>query len=350
VSKRLLIVNYSMSETNPIFAWQHSVAEKLSHNFQETFVLTREGADAENIRVIVSDWYEGHQIRNLTQLFFSTLRVLFMGKFRYDAIFYHMTDFNAGVMCLFMKPFSSKQVLWYAHASSSRWLRFALKHVDIVVTSTSGSFPEIETNKLKVIGQAIDQGQFKFKERKVFPFKDFVHIGRLDASKNIMQIIDSFLNISNDDSILQNKTLTLIGTPSNQHARTHLESIVRKYANELASGKLKIRDAVQRGMIPSLVDRYDIFLHAFQGSLDKSIVEATFLGIPVLTTNKEYISQFGSWNTSSADISLESQFRSINQLEVGSLQLELKRRRELAIERHSLSGWTKNMSKLLLET
>ncbi len=41
---------------------------------------------------------------------------------------------------------------------------------------------------------------------------------------------------------------------------------------------------------------YDCFIHSFQGSLDKTIVEATFLGLPVITINNEYRNIFGSWN------------------------------------------------------
>ena len=43
--------------------------------------------------------------------------------------------------------------------------------------------------------------------------------------------------------------------------------------------------------------KFDVFIHSFDGSLDKVLIEALAGGIPIVTTNLAFKEIFGSWAT-----------------------------------------------------
>jgi hypothetical protein len=45
--------------------------------------------------------------------------------------------------------------------------------------------------------------------------------------------------------------------------------------------------------ISKLLQQTDLFIHAFEGSLDKSLIEATFSGVTVITKNQAFLREFG---------------------------------------------------------
>jgi hypothetical protein len=49
--------------------------------------------------------------------------------------------------------------------------------------------------------------------------------------------------------------------------------------------------------VSNILNSHDVFVHAYEGSLDKALIEATLAGIPVITANREYIRIFGSWSS-----------------------------------------------------
>ena len=82
------------------------------------------------------------------------------------------------------------------------------------------------------------------------------------------------------------------------------------------------------------------------GSLDKTLIEATLSGLPVVTTNPEYLENFGSWIGSDGS-SLKEEFLALLTYTRDELANELKRRRDIAANHHSLENWAKQVNQLL---
>jgi hypothetical protein len=98
-----------------------------------------------------------------------------------------------------------------------------------------------------------------------------------------------------------------------------------------------------------VLSSFDFFIHAFEGSLDKTLIEATLSGIPVITSNLEYSKDFGSW-TGATTLNLVDEYLAITTLTDFEISRELERRYAVAASKHSLTQWTDRLVSHLLST
>ena len=227
-----------------------------------------------------------------------------------------------------------KHFLWYAHKHQSWYLYFSSFFLNGIITSTPGSCP-IKGSKVSPIGQGVDVGFFPFKTHDLHGDLNCIHVGRFDYSKKIENLIDTGI-----------ESLTLVGDPSNTEARKYQQSIIDAYQFCQSSGWLHFSPAANRNDLPNLLEKFDVFIHAYMGSLDKTLIEATLSGLPVVTTNPEYLENFGSWIGSDGS-SLKEEFLALLTYTRDELANELKRRRDIAANHHSLENWAKQVNQLL---
>jgi glycosyltransferase involved in cell wall biosynthesis len=211
--------------------------------------------------------------------------------------------------------------------------------MDIICSSTEGSIP-IKGNKIKLIGQMVDSRLFPLtKSCERSPFK-LVHVGRLDPSKNIHKLIAAFENLS---LFFPQLTLHFYGTPSNGKSERYIKKILRENDNLLRTQRLKFFPSVPRSELSDLYKNYGIFVHAFSGSLDKTVIEATLSGLPVASINREFIEEFGAWGKDG--LSIENEIATILISERSFIYREVERRRVLAKKNHSLESWLVRMKR-----
>jgi hypothetical protein len=139
---------------------------------------------------------------------------------------------------------------------------------------------------------------------------------------------------------------TQYGEPSNLSARRAARDLGLEFSEEINSGQFTFKAPVIHSQIPNLLKGFNLFLHAFDGSLDKTLVEATMAGLPVATLNIEYLEIFGCWGTG-VEIGLESEISAITNMPRATLAKELVRRRKLAVESHSIENWVKQLVRIL---
>ena len=343
--KHLLILNYCMDEKDPILSQQVQVVLKLLPMFDRVTVITgRIGVYpiVKNLNVFNTKWKPGYNLSNAFRFFLTTVPVLI--KDRPDVIFSHMTEVQSFLLSFFSKLLKIRHFLWYAHTSKSFFLKWNHVWLNGIITSTSGSCP-ITSKKVIPIGQAVSAEQFLFKKNKSYALKKIVHIGRSDLSKNINLIIDSVIEIRKKFGDL---TLTLIGTPSTEYERRREYEIINKFNQEVSNGWLIFKKAISRNEVPGILHENDIFIHAYLGSLDKTLIEATLSGIPVVSTNNEYKKIFGSWGSyDGANIDLNKELEFVLNAPSAIIDVELMRRYEIAKNEHSLNAWVQKLYVLL---
>lgn len=342
-SKNLLIFNYATDEQDQVFAHQIEAVRSLSLKFRKVYVITASkgaGSLPDNVKCIESKWVPGKHITNSLRLIKSFLGVII--RDRDIVVFSHMTEVQSVLVSPLTRALRIKHIVWYAHASRSLAMNLNRVLLNSIVTSTIGSCP-YSGQKVKILGQAIDEKFFKFTNRKVSSPYKLVHIGRTDPSKDIKRLIE-FTEAINSLGYLS--TLTIVGRPSNTKFDYYLEDLLSLQETLKEPNRFIFRGPIERNLVPRYLESFNIFIHAFIGSLDKTLVEATLCGIPVLTLNHEYRSIFGRWSTT-ANGSLEEEFLALIALNPKQLALELERRRKIAEEKHSLSGWVEKISNLL---
>jgi glycosyltransferase involved in cell wall biosynthesis len=339
-------MNYAMDQESQVFSHQIEVVNCLANKFENITVLTAHCGNfqvSKNVRVVGTNWVQGKKTKSLFKFYRRFFEIILTNKI--SVIFSHMTSVQSAFTSPITKIMGVKHYLWYAHTSSDIYFRVAKVFTSGIITSTSGSCP-VKGKNIFPIGQAIDKTKFRKKSTANYPLYKFVHIGRLDPSKNIEEIIQVVSNFRNQNS---NITLEIVGSPSSKKYFTYANELMARFHSEEYRQWIKFTPKLPRKLVSEVLQEKDCFIHAFQGSLDKSIVEATFVGLPVITLNREYLKIFGEWSDYKLNnrTDLQTEADSLMKLNKSNLDSEIERRYLVAIEQHELQTWIVRLVNIL---
>ncbi len=332
-----------MNERHPLLSHQVGVVRKLSPHFRKITVLTGDSSSEAmppNVEVLDMNWVLGSPVRNASRFLASMLKVFIREK--PDVVFSHMTEVQSLLAIPFTNTLNVPHYLWYAHKHKSSALRICRRFVTSIITSTDGSCPYSGKGVI-AIGQAIDFDQFfKLPQNKLHR-TELVHIGRSDPSKRLDLIIEAFAFAQLHLSRLK---LSIIGSPSSAENREKLEEIKSKHQQLISNGSIVFLDSVTRDEVPELLQNFDLFIHAYNGSLDKSILESVTSGVPVATLNDEFRLEFGTWSGDrTANLGIE--LLSCLLEDPNALVRKVERQQEVVKESHSLDIWIKRLTTIL---
>lgn len=342
----LLVINYALDEKSQVFSHQVDVVNKLADKYDQVSVLTGLIGTykvSSNVKVFSCNWIPGKRFTSLFRFIMKFLQLLSRNKF--TCIFSHMTSVQSTFISPITRVLRIRHYLWYAHTSDNIYLQISRALTNGIITSTPGSCP-LKGRKVYAIGQSVDSKVFNKKLRLETPIVKLIHVGRFDPSKNIESIVAEIKKLRDEYPGLK---LDIIGTPSSDKFQQYMESVKSKFISDLQIGWLTFRPAIERIKLPDELKKYDCFVHAFQGSLDKTLVEATLAGIPVVTVNKEYLKIFGKWSNSNSDnqTALTSELRFILNLDAIAITKVVDRRYEIAKTNHDIEGWINRLVNIL---
>lgn len=338
----LIVLNFALDSNNPLLSHQADVVKALAQKFHNVSVITGNLGNFDrpyNVRVIDLKWVEGNNIRNVFRLYKSFLSILKPGK---TVVFSHMADVQSAFLSPLTWIMGNTHYLWYAHKHLSPYLKFASFFVSEVLTSTSGSCP-LSGEKVRVIGQGVNPEIFKSRSKIFNPLEKCVHIGRADPSKNL-EILFGFAALQ----FASNPRFKLIqiGDPSTNPAKQKFDKLCEKHETFISSGVIELHSSMPRNQVPEVLAKADFFVHAYKGSLDKTLIESTFARLPVVTLNREYHQIFGKWG-GQENPTLKSEFEALKTLSNTSLEQELERRFRIAEESHSFTKWIQKITDIL---
>ena len=339
----LLVFNFVMDRNDPLLSHQYEAVTGLAKNFDKITVITGRLGQAEQnpkIHIISTGWAQGQPLRNVARLFFKAIPEIVRGDFK--SVFFHMTDLQCALLSPLIRFRGRRQYLWYAHTYKSKYLVFSAKWVTGVVTSTIGSCP-LTGKFVKPIGQAIDDEKFKPISFDLLNLNRLVHIGRFDKSKNIDLLISSAEKIKKSFPHIE---LTITGSPANVESRDWANDLILQSKPAIENGWLNFQEAIPRNLFPIEMAKNGCFFHHYLGSLDKTLIEATMLCVPVITLNSEYLSIFGTWSKFPI-LNLEDDYKALRSLSTEEIKDELARRLEIARKNHSLHHWIDQLTDLL---
>jgi glycosyltransferase involved in cell wall biosynthesis len=343
---KLMVINYSMASDSLVFSHQSETVLALAEHFESVTVFTSENTLRKfpsNVKIITLPNSKRNKIIKAIQ----TLSVLLkhIQKNPDTIVFTHMTDVHAALLSPFTWLMRVRHVLWYAHAHNSPFLIWASFFVSEIVTSTPGSC-NLKINKRKVncINQGIREEDFPFFQRSLKSLNQILYYGRLDPSKNIHLLV-KLVELMNKNGF--SYTLDIYGGFADPKSEEYLSNIKRQ-ARENSS--ITINGPIERHLVSSLATKYHIFLNLFSGSLDKTLIESTLLGLPVVTWNKEYCNQFGTWSKAPVSDSLDFVIKEMTYLHTANQEeivREIHRRLLITLNSHTFNHWIINLSKAL---
>jgi glycosyltransferase involved in cell wall biosynthesis len=341
-----------MSSKSLVFSHQREVVRELSKFFETVEVFTTEfGSEylPRNVKVSHIPWKANSPLINLA----SILKILYpvLIRNRTSVLFTHMTDIHAAILAPLTWLLRMPHILWYAHAKNSKYFIWSSFFVSKIVSSTPGSC-NLAINKRKIlyINQGIDSKNFPYYARSPKRLRKVLYYGRLDRSKNIHLFSDLIFELN-----LSSKTYSIdvFGQPANLESEEYFLDMTSLDNVKSQESSLIFHGPIARALIPDIAKSFHIFLNLFSGSLDKTLIESTFMGLPVITWNREYCSQFGTWSGLSVSENLEfiiREIESINSLRIDELHNEIERRLELAMREHSFEGWIERLVNVLKES
>jgi hypothetical protein len=159
-------------------------------------------------------------------------------------------------------------------------------------------------------------------------------------------IVDSVKTLKNSFVDIE---LTITGSPSSKASESWANSLREFYSEDVSLGWLNFVSSIPRNLIPTTMERHGCFIHAYEGSLDKTIIEATMLKVPVVTVNPEYCKVFGTWSKA-INFDLVAEYQALRRLSRADLDAELSRRLAIAQNSHSLENWTRKLASILSQT
>jgi glycosyltransferase involved in cell wall biosynthesis len=335
-----------MDEKHQVFSHQIDLVNKLASQFDSVTVLTGHVGVcrvSDNVQVVNFKWVAGKRVSSLLRFLRIFLKTVIEN--RYSVLFSHMTSMHSAFISPITKLLRLKHYLWYAHASNGVYLRISKLLTNGIITSTPGSCP-LEGEKIYPIGQSIDKNKFEKQQQAHYPIKNLIHTGRLDPSKNVDLIIESVESLRKRYPEL---TLEIVGSPSSDLYEEYSQNLISKFSSHPYSSWLKFTSYIPREDLPKLLRGKDGFIHSFQGSLDKTLVEATFSGLTVITINREYLNIFGSWGSGDnyEDLTLESEALVLFKMSEDEIKREVDRRYALAVAQHEVTGWIDRLVKIL---
>lgn len=339
----LIVVNYVLDDSDPFLSHQGQVVRQLSQHFSHIKVITgRVGSFSipENVSVVDTKWIPGRRFRSLVRFIWVAIPEILFG--RNQTIFSHMADLQAAVISPAARLAGKRHFLWYAHSHKSFYLTLASYFVNGIVTSTPGSCP-ISGRKVTCIGQSVDPKQFSPRNKAEAKNFRFIHVGRLDRSKNIELLINAVLEVKQD---FPQASLTLVGSSANSESVDYFEELKAKFLTEIQNGAIRFIPRMRRNDLCYELWAHDYFIHAYKGSLDKTLIEATLTRMPVITVNSEYSKIFGSWSKLS-DPTLVQEFFAMHSVTDEEIAKELQRRGKIAEDFHSTEHWIEKLSAIL---
>ena len=290
-NKNLLYLNLAVDDEDVSLGFANTWIKQFSNKFENVDIITLNKSN-ENIgtnkKVNIYGLLKGDNTSRISKFLKirKTIKEL-TSTTSYDLCFSHMSP----LLLLMTKFYGLKKfptILWYTHPKPKEFskkivLIMSLFFCNKVVTASNSSFP-YKSNKLNVVGHAIDYEQFINKRGKVLN-KEFLILSRISKSKNLEVAIDGFLK-----SKFSNHNISIVGDAVSKEDVEYRNKLSKKYElnkNVIFLGKITHKD------LPSLMNKYSFHINATpEGFYDKSVLEAISGGLFSLYANKDYDKHF----------------------------------------------------------
>ena len=290
---KLLIVTQRIDETDSNLGFFVRWVEEFGrHTSQVTVICLEEGRYHLPPHVPVHSLGKGQleignrKLKILRRTFyaFRFMHYVWSRRRSYDAVFVHMNPeyllLGGGLWRLLGK----KVGFWYTH-QSRRFLRSALLFVDHVFTPSLDSFP-IQTKKAQIVGHGVDTEVFLPRLRDPSPSSPPVILSdtRITPSKHV----ERTLEISRE---LQRRgvphTFQIIGAPITKEDKAYEKRLKEEVRKE--NLPILFVGGVPFALVPDYYGKADIFInHANVGALNKTVLQAMAMNLPVITSNESY--------------------------------------------------------------
>lgn len=308
---KLLVLTQKVNKNDPILGFFHRWLEEFSKRFEKITVICLEEGEyklPENVKVFSLGKVASSATRRgdgkfiVPRTSYIATRLKYVWKFykyiwqerkNYDAVFVHMNPEYIALGGLFWKLFNKKVYLWYTHRQKNLKLWVAEKFSNLIFTSSKYSFT-LKSNKINVIGHAIDTDFFAAINKKKVGQKIILHMGRITKIKNCHILIEALRILK--EKWEANFKLKFVGdviTKKDIGYKKELIKLIEKYDME---------DIVEFVGPIAPMDIGPFYSESFAtanlsptGGVDKSVLESLAAGVPCFASNLAFLDIYGEY-------------------------------------------------------
>lgn len=209
-------------------------------------------------------------------------RYIWRERGEYDAVFVHMNAeyviMGGWLWRLLQKPVA----LWYVHKHVGVRLRLALALTNLVFTTSAESF-RIPSPKVHIVGHGIPDDAFIERRVREHDRKKIVMVGRVSRSKGI----DVGVRVL--EALGDEYSLTIVGGVHTFDDQQYQKEVERLVESKHLGESVHFAGAVSPSDVRKYYAEGDVFLHtSTTGSMDKVVLEALAVGVPVVSTGDAF--------------------------------------------------------------
>lgn len=278
---KLLIITQILDMDDANLGFFHDWVKEFSKKFEKVIVICLKMGKHElpkNVEVFSLGKEDGE---SRIKYIFKFYNYIFKLINNYDSVFVHMNQIYVILGGLIWRVFNKKIGLWYAHGSTTFSLRLATFFTNIIFTSTDEGF-RIKTYKKEIVGQGIKLESFPAKD--TYENIGMVSVGRISRSKDYLTLIKAIALLGPDQENLI--MVKIVGDTMTDEDNNYLRELRFEIKKNNLGQFFNFTGPVSYSNISKCVSGAKIFIStSLTGSLDKAIIEAMSVGLPVITCN-----------------------------------------------------------------
>jgi glycosyltransferase involved in cell wall biosynthesis len=286
--KNLLLFNLKTDADDDVLGFTSDWINALAVHFERVFVITMYAGRievAENVEVYSVGREKGYSKQRRVFEFYRMLWMLLRNE-KIDACFAHMIQIFAvlGWPLLHLKGIPI--VLWYAHKTVNPTVRLAEKLVDRIVASSKSGF-QLDTPKLRIIGQGIDTERFSPPVKGASDTRPFtiLCLGRVSPIKRIEVLIEA-LGMLRKSNLGCRLKVNIVGGPLSDDDRLYVGQLKKLAVTLQVDDMVTFAGSRSFREVHSFYQDADCYVNSSDtDSVDKTVLEAMSCGIPVITSN-----------------------------------------------------------------
>lgn len=341
---KLLLTTQIVDKTNPMLGFFHGWILEFAKYFDEVHIICLQKGKCDlppNVYVYSLGKEEGENKLKYILRFYKYFWYIFF-RVRVDHVFFHMgAIYNImAAPFFFLRKFYKVQFSWWkTHGHLNLVNRLGLVFVDTVYSAIAESFP-IKTDKLKVVGHAIDTELFLPNLSKVNNNK-ILFIGRFSRSKRLEQVLQITRQLLDQGVKVETKLIGMV---------TDI-GYYKEIKQSVSDLNLKNHVTFVEGVPPSeLVTEYQsaqLFINPSDNDgLDKVVLEAMLCGTIPLTANLSFekvLTQFGLYMKKGDINGYTKAARSILEMDSTNYRELAEKLHDEVVKNHALNTLTKRI-------
>ncbi len=330
MQKKLLIITQVVDTNHPILGFFHRWIEEFAGQCETVHVIALEvGTYSLPGNVVVHSLGKEageSRIKYLWRFY----RTIFALRHEYDCVFVHMNQVYVILGGLLWRLWGKRIGLWYVHGTTSVSLQLALFLTHKVFSVTEESFP-LTSRKLVATGHGIDTDRLQpAGGEKLY---DFITVGRVTPSKNLVTLIELFSKIASSVPY----SLIIVGPFSSPKDVVYQKQLAALVAQKGLTTRVGFSGGMSQDKLVPMLQHSRVFLHtATNGGLDKAILEAMSVGLPIVTmaTINNKLPLSGGYVTSADDFVRQAQAM----VQLPSPAISDTEARRFVIDHHSIEA------------